>query len=72
MGYTGKVREFPGVLTWSWFSEGHGCFQRFGATGLPLFDDEVMGFLAPYVARKSVMFLVASGHPNGAALRLGV
>ena len=66
------MREFPGVLPWSRFSEGHGCFQRFGATGLPFFDDEVIGFFSPYVARKMVMFLVASGHPDGAALGLGV
>jgi SagB-type dehydrogenase family enzyme len=36
--------------------------QRFGATGLTFFDDEVTEFFSPHAAGKSVMFLVALGH----------
>jgi SagB-type dehydrogenase family enzyme len=41
--------------------------QRFGATGLTFFDDEVTAFFSPHAAGKSVMFLVALGHPDRAA-----
>jgi SagB-type dehydrogenase family enzyme len=44
--------------------------QRFGATGLTFFDDEVTAFFSPHAAGKSVMFLVAVGHPDRAALGL--
>ncbi len=44
--------------------------QRFGASGLTFFDDEVTEFFAPHAAGKSVMFLVALGHPDRAALEL--
>jgi SagB-type dehydrogenase family enzyme len=44
--------------------------QRFGATGLTFFDDEVTEFFSPHAAGKSVMFLVALGHPDRAALGL--
>jgi SagB-type dehydrogenase family enzyme len=44
--------------------------QRFGATGLTFFDDEVTQFFSPHAAGKSVMFLVALGHPDRAALGL--
>jgi SagB-type dehydrogenase family enzyme len=44
--------------------------QRFGATGLTFFDDEVTGFFSPHASGKSVMFLVALGHPDRAALGL--
>ena len=41
--------------------------QRFGATGLTFFDDEVVDFFSPHAAGKSVMFLVALGHPDRVA-----
>ena len=44
--------------------------QRFGASGLTFFDDEVTEFFSPHAAGKSVMFLVALGHPDRAALGL--
>ena len=44
--------------------------QRFGATGLTFFDDEVTEFFSPHAAGKSVMFLVALGHPDRVALGL--
>jgi SagB-type dehydrogenase family enzyme len=44
--------------------------QRFGASGLTFFDDEVTEFFSPHAAGKSVMFLVALGHPDLAALGL--
>lgn len=44
--------------------------QRFGATGLTFFDDEVTEFFSPHAAGRSVMFLVALGHPDRAALGL--
>jgi SagB-type dehydrogenase family enzyme len=44
--------------------------QRFGASGLTFFDDEVTKFFSPHAAGKSVMFLVALGHPDRAALGL--
>ena len=44
--------------------------QRFGATGLTFFDDEVVDFFSPHATGKSVMFLVALGHPDRVALRL--
>jgi SagB-type dehydrogenase family enzyme len=34
-----------------------------GATGLTFFDDEVTAFFSPHAARRSVMFLMAFGHP---------
>jgi SagB-type dehydrogenase family enzyme len=36
---------------------------RLGATGLTFFDDDVTDFFAPHATGKSVMFLVAVGHP---------
>jgi SagB-type dehydrogenase family enzyme len=36
---------------------------RLGATGLTFFDDEVTAFFSPHAAGKSVMFLIALGHP---------
>ncbi len=44
--------------------------QRFGASGLTFFDDDVTEFFSPHAAGKSVMFLVALGHPDRAALGL--
>ena len=44
--------------------------QRFGATGLTFFDDEVTQFFSPRAAGKSPMFLVALGHPDRVALGL--
>jgi hypothetical protein len=44
--------------------------QRFGASGLTFFDDEVTEFFSPHAAGKSVMFLVALGHPDRVALGL--
>ena len=44
--------------------------QRLGASGLTFFDDEVTEFFAPHAAGKSVLFLVALGHPDRAALAL--
>jgi SagB-type dehydrogenase family enzyme len=44
--------------------------QRFGASGLTFFDDEVTEFFSPHAAGKSVMFLVALGYPGRAALGL--
>ena len=44
--------------------------QRFGATGLTFLDDEVTEFFSPHAAGKSVMFLVALGHPDRARLGL--
>ena len=46
--------------------------QRFGASGLTFFDDEVTEFFSPHAAGKSVMFLVALGHPDRAALGLKI
>jgi len=37
--------------------------QRFGATGLTFFDDDVTEFFSPHARGKSVMFLTAFGHP---------
>jgi SagB-type dehydrogenase family enzyme len=34
-----------------------------GATGLTFFDDDVTAFFAPHAAGRSVMFLMAIGHP---------
>ncbi|HEY1291898.1 MAG TPA: nitroreductase family protein, partial [Chloroflexota bacterium] len=34
-----------------------------GATGLTFFDDDVTHFFEPHAHRKSVMFLMAVGHP---------
>ncbi|HLK10553.1 MAG TPA: SagB/ThcOx family dehydrogenase [Candidatus Binatia bacterium] len=34
-----------------------------GATGLTFFDDDVTAFFSPHAAGRSVMFLVAVGHP---------
>ena len=42
--------------------------QHFGATGLTFFDDEVIAFFSPHAAGKSVLFLVALGHPDRALL----
>src|SRR5262249_8835591 len=42
--------------------------QRFGATGLTFFDDEVIEFFSPHATGKSVMFLVALGPPDRATL----
>ncbi len=36
----------------------------FGATGLTFYDDEVTQLFSPHAAGKSVMFLVALGHPD--------
>ena len=44
--------------------------QRFGATGLTFFDDEVTEFFSPHAAGKSVMFLVALGHATRALLQV--
>ena len=44
--------------------------QGFGATGLTFYDDEVTDFFSPHAAGKSVMFLVALGHPDRVALGL--
>ncbi len=44
--------------------------QRFGATGLTFFDDEVTEFFSPHAAGKSPMFLVALGRADRAALGL--
>jgi len=44
--------------------------QRFGASGLTFFDDEVTAFFSPHAAGKSVMFLVALGYPDRIALGL--
>jgi len=44
--------------------------QRFGATGLTFFDDEVIDFLGPHVAGHGVMFLTALGRADRAALGL--
>jgi SagB-type dehydrogenase family enzyme len=38
--------------------------QRFGASGLTFFDDDVTRFFSPHAADKSVMFLVALGKPG--------
>ncbi len=46
--------------------------QRFGATGLTFFDDEVTEFFSPHAAGKSVMFLVALGHPPRRFYRSGL
>src|SRR5579884_1965627 len=40
-----------------------------GATGLTFFDDEVTAFFSPHAAGRSVMFLVAAGHPARAGRR---
>ena len=42
----------------------------FGATGLTFFDDKVVDFFSPHASGKSVMFLVALGHPDRVALGL--
>jgi hypothetical protein len=44
--------------------------QRFGATGLTFFDDEVTEFFSPHATGKGVMLLAAVGHPDRAALGL--
>jgi SagB-type dehydrogenase family enzyme len=45
--------------------------ERFGASGLTFFDDEVTEFFSPHAAGKSVMFLVALGRADRASLGLG-
>ncbi len=40
-----------------------------GATGLTFFDDDVTAFFSPHAAGKSVMFLIALGHPLRGGLR---
>lgn len=42
---------------------------RLGATGLTFFDDDVTAFFSPHAAGKSVMFLIALGHPLRDGLR---
>ncbi len=42
---------------------------RLGATGLTFFDDDVTAFFSPHAAGKSVMFLIALGHPLRGGLR---
>ena len=42
----------------------------FGATGLTFFDDDVTDLFSPHAAGKSVMFLVALGYSERAALGL--
>ncbi len=37
--------------------------QRFGATGLTFYDDDVTEFFSPHARGKNVMFLTAFGHP---------
>jgi nitroreductase len=37
--------------------------QHLGGTGLTFFDDDVTTFFSPHAANKSVIFLVAIGHP---------
>lgn len=44
--------------------------QRFGASGLTFFDDEVTEFFSPHAAGRSMLFLVALGFPDRAALGL--
>jgi SagB-type dehydrogenase family enzyme len=44
--------------------------QGFGASGLTFFDDAVSEFFSPHAAGMSVMFLVALGRPDRAALGL--
>lgn len=44
--------------------------QGFGATGLTFFDDEVVELFSPDATGRSVMFLVALGHADRAALGL--
>jgi hypothetical protein len=44
--------------------------QRFGASGLTFFDDEVTEFFSPHAAGKRVMFLVALGRADRAVLGL--
>jgi SagB-type dehydrogenase family enzyme len=44
--------------------------ERFGASGLTFFDDEVSEFFSPHAAGTGVMFLVALGYPDRAALGL--
>ena len=44
--------------------------QRFGATGLTFLDDEVTEFFSPSAAGRSVMFLVALGHPDRDRLKM--
>ena len=46
--------------------------QRFGASGLTFFDDEVTEFFSPQAAGESVMFLVALGHPDRTALAMRI
>jgi SagB-type dehydrogenase family enzyme len=36
--------------------------QKFGATGLTFYDDDVVNFFAPHAKGKSAIFLVACGH----------
>jgi SagB-type dehydrogenase family enzyme len=43
--------------------------QRFGASGLTFFDDEVTQFFSPHAAGKSVLFLTALGRADRTALR---
>ena len=44
--------------------------QKFGATGLTFYDDEVTNFFSPHAAGKSAIFLVAIGVPAKHRLRL--
>jgi SagB-type dehydrogenase family enzyme len=38
--------------------------QKFGATGLTFYDDDVVNFFAPHAKGKSAIFLVACGHSD--------
>ena len=39
--------------------------QRFGATGLTFYDDQVTDFFSPHARGKSVMFMVSLGKRGG-------
>ena len=39
--------------------------QRFGATGLTFYDDQVTDFFSPHARSKSVMFMVSLGKRGG-------
>jgi len=41
---------------------------RLGATGLTLYDDEVVHFFSPHCSGKSAIFLTAVGRPSKPAL----
>jgi SagB-type dehydrogenase family enzyme len=64
-----RAAQLEGGITGGWMYLA-AYAQGFGASGLTFFDDEVTEFFSPHAAGKSVLFLVALGRADRAALGL--